>query len=486
MDIKLVINQACNGLELYFPTKPSETVLTQMKAAGWRYHRVKKCWYAKQTDSNRKLADAIISLEVQADVVTVQADEYFPPFSRIGDTEIFRSSEVSCWDRREGYFCDLNAYIAITPNRVIIRDLTDAMKGGKMCRQLILEERNQYSDVCLCSGLETFKDVYDTYFVRRELPDCYSYTSELRALRVFTPFKPVKRFAAPEKWTLTHVWKGILTGQIFHGVYNGRYTDDYAYDAHTNFGKGREMNLLAFAKDLIESPSGWTVTVDGEKDGVIQLSVDCHTYDFRTLYFDEQCDCEEGERRRIQRSNERIEHNARLEDRLLSCDQVIAAMDQPTIYDAEYLRMDDNTGRYEVERGIFLPSQLFDGHRLLRDVISIAEHPVADDDLFDLSCDDLLLSADERIIPTADAPVVTGLALREILSDEDSRDHIRGVSFNRFSLKQFREELERWHLGMIQNLLNPIPRERFAFALARLAEEEKRIEMNGGNLNDQG
>ena len=61
---------------------------------------------------------------------------------------------------------------------------------GKMCRQLILEERNQYSDVCLCSGLETFKDVYDTYFVRRELPDCYSYTSELRALRVFTPFKP--------------------------------------------------------------------------------------------------------------------------------------------------------------------------------------------------------------------------------------------------------------------------------------------------------
>ena len=95
MDIKLVINQACNGLELYFPTKPSENVLTQMKAAGWRYHRIKKCWYAKQTDSNRKLADAIISLEVQADVVTVQADEYFPPFSRIGDTEIFRSSEVS-------------------------------------------------------------------------------------------------------------------------------------------------------------------------------------------------------------------------------------------------------------------------------------------------------------------------------------------------------------------------------------------------------
>lgn len=485
MDIKLVINQACNGLELYFPTKPSETVLTQMKAAGWRYHRVKKCWYAKQTDSNRKLADAIVSLEVQADIVTVQADEYFPPFSRVGDAEIFLSSEVSCWEHREGYFSDLNAYIAITPNRVVIRDLTDAMKAGKTCRQLILEERNQYSDVCLCSGLETFRDVYDRYFVRRELPDCYSYASELRSLRVFTPFKPIKRFAAPEKWTITHVWKGILTGQIFHGVYNGRYTDDFAYDAHTNFGKGREMNLLAFAKDLIESPSGWAVSVDGEKDGVVQLSVDCHTYDFRSLYFDEQCNWEESERRRIQRSNERFEHNARLESRLISCDQVIAAMDQPTIYDAEYLRMDDNTGRYVVERGVFLPSQLFDGHRLLHDVISIARHPVADDDLFNLSCDDLLLSADDRIIPTADAPVVTGLALREILLDEDSRDHIHDVSVNDLSLKQFREELERWHLGMIQNLLKPIPRERFAFALARLTDEEKRIEMNGGDQNNQ-
>ena len=59
MDIKLVINQACNGLELYFPTKPSETVLTQMKAAGWRYHRVKKCWYAKNTEKHLQALRAI-------------------------------------------------------------------------------------------------------------------------------------------------------------------------------------------------------------------------------------------------------------------------------------------------------------------------------------------------------------------------------------------------------------------------------------------
>ena len=33
MNAKLVVNQECHGLELYFPEKPDEEVLTQLKAA---------------------------------------------------------------------------------------------------------------------------------------------------------------------------------------------------------------------------------------------------------------------------------------------------------------------------------------------------------------------------------------------------------------------------------------------------------------------
>lgn len=59
MNAKLVVNQECHGLELYFPEKPDEEVLTQLKTARWRYHRAKKCWYAKQNDTNQEIAEQI-------------------------------------------------------------------------------------------------------------------------------------------------------------------------------------------------------------------------------------------------------------------------------------------------------------------------------------------------------------------------------------------------------------------------------------------
>ena len=47
--------------------------------------------------------------------------------------------------------------------------------------------------------------------------------------------RPIK---TPEKWTLPHVWKAILSGQIYMGQCDGRYTDDYAYDAAVDFKSG--------------------------------------------------------------------------------------------------------------------------------------------------------------------------------------------------------------------------------------------------------
>ena len=64
MEIKIIVNHECHGLELYFTTKPDEAILTQLKDAGWRYHRVKKCWYAKQTDANQQLAEAVSGVAV--------------------------------------------------------------------------------------------------------------------------------------------------------------------------------------------------------------------------------------------------------------------------------------------------------------------------------------------------------------------------------------------------------------------------------------
>lgn len=52
-------NEKHNGLEIYFPSIPSEFVRATLKEEGWHWHREKKCWYARDTYSGRKLAKNI-------------------------------------------------------------------------------------------------------------------------------------------------------------------------------------------------------------------------------------------------------------------------------------------------------------------------------------------------------------------------------------------------------------------------------------------
>ena len=44
------------GIELYFDSKPAAEVLERIKGAFFRWHRVKKCWYHKDTPEARKQA----------------------------------------------------------------------------------------------------------------------------------------------------------------------------------------------------------------------------------------------------------------------------------------------------------------------------------------------------------------------------------------------------------------------------------------------
>ena len=60
------MNSEHNGIELYFDEKPSATIRTQMKSEGFRWHGVKKMWYAKQTPSRLKLATKLSGENVSA------------------------------------------------------------------------------------------------------------------------------------------------------------------------------------------------------------------------------------------------------------------------------------------------------------------------------------------------------------------------------------------------------------------------------------
>lgn len=53
------LNNDLNGVEIYFDNMPDESIRNEMKAINFRWHRVKKCWYAKQNEDTMALAKRV-------------------------------------------------------------------------------------------------------------------------------------------------------------------------------------------------------------------------------------------------------------------------------------------------------------------------------------------------------------------------------------------------------------------------------------------
>ena len=63
--VTYTLNEEKNGVEIRFSSKPSEEIREQMKAAGFRWSRYSKCWYAKQSDSTISLAKELSSNDLK-------------------------------------------------------------------------------------------------------------------------------------------------------------------------------------------------------------------------------------------------------------------------------------------------------------------------------------------------------------------------------------------------------------------------------------
>lgn len=55
----LEINKKLNGIEVIFDSKPAQAIIENLKSNGFRWHRVKKLWYAKNTAERLALAESI-------------------------------------------------------------------------------------------------------------------------------------------------------------------------------------------------------------------------------------------------------------------------------------------------------------------------------------------------------------------------------------------------------------------------------------------
>lgn len=64
-DVKVVLNDEKNGVELYFNSKPSEEVRNIIKGNGFHYSARKKCWYAKQSEDTLNFANSLNNLNCE-------------------------------------------------------------------------------------------------------------------------------------------------------------------------------------------------------------------------------------------------------------------------------------------------------------------------------------------------------------------------------------------------------------------------------------
>ena len=82
----LSINKELNGIELVFEAKPAAAILTTIKAAGFRWHNLKKLWYAKQTPERMELAQKLSGGSVTTSAPITAATEIVSKYGiKVGD-----------------------------------------------------------------------------------------------------------------------------------------------------------------------------------------------------------------------------------------------------------------------------------------------------------------------------------------------------------------------------------------------------------------
>lgn len=58
-------NSEHDGIEIRFEGKPSNDILEKLSSGGWRWHRTKRCWYAKRLNQNIRFAENLCAKSAQ-------------------------------------------------------------------------------------------------------------------------------------------------------------------------------------------------------------------------------------------------------------------------------------------------------------------------------------------------------------------------------------------------------------------------------------
>lgn len=166
-DVKVVLNDDKNGVELYFNSKPSEEVRNNLKANGFRWSKYNKCWYAKQSEDTLNFARSFNTLDDEE--LKQNSKEYLE--SKEKELQI-KIDEININDI-ENYF---------VPDEISKRENENSFfrstetNHTKVLQNILLEANNEVLEVLQCTNnintkyrlltaLQSFKTNYTNAYI---------------------------------------------------------------------------------------------------------------------------------------------------------------------------------------------------------------------------------------------------------------------------------------------------------------------------------
>lgn len=71
MSATMILNSELDGIEIKFDEKPVKSTIDTLKSFGFRWHNVKKLWYAKQTAERLEVAEAVTRTKTNVEIKKV-------------------------------------------------------------------------------------------------------------------------------------------------------------------------------------------------------------------------------------------------------------------------------------------------------------------------------------------------------------------------------------------------------------------------------
>lgn len=514
MAVTMRLNKEREGIELLFPDseRPSAEVKFAMKDLGFRWHHTGKYWFARQNPDRLRFAEKLAGVPEKettvqkepekktedgrkgkkAEKAPKQENTFASVYDCIGSCKIQDHSDIDLHQiPSSGVYCKAtNAYFRHTwgyGDGITVTDLTNAGKTGKSCTtwRLYPEEPKGIVSNHL-TGEENLKTCADLIQALREgkpLESVKVNSAENKGIDVFSPFVEVKPLTKmPEEWNKRNLTAALLSGQIYMGQVDYRYTDDYAMDAVYNFSEGVGINIPSFARDVVEDwSSSYYIRMnskDAEKN-TCSIGFSEHSNSSKTLQFDLNCDLREGKRRAEERAAGIEAYNTMMK---ASCIQVPRdSIDSNQIYSVTSLDMFSNTGIYgtktELMQGSALLERTSEDWQCL-DVLSANVQQIVPDKLYEIASfyhranhGDL----DDRIIDCGNyLQLVTGKALLELTAEGVGLPHIREATGEYRTIESARDNLKKFISGDQMFMFSGLKTEGYQTALDKLNREAAR------------